>query len=997
MIVDAKSSRTELLKVLPELDEALSNLENMNDQYIATLEDADAVQRAYSYKADAEQQYQDTMTRIEQYLLERKDDPDSVVTQGSKTSQVSQASKIAEIALRVKEFELEQLKKRHERERKQEDLKRANEIEEAREARAAAELEAKLTLAAECELNWERRNDFTGENIAGDENHETSCQKELRRHHSVNHVPSPACGFDQQPATTAGQVTRPIDDGSSLLRNLPRLELTKFSGAPGEWPQWSSLFRTLVGNQPSLSETEKMAHLQGAVTGPAQKTISGMFYDGRLYQAAWKALEDRYGRQEDIVHSNMIAVLQCPSPTYLDSDSMDQFHAVLHSAVSVLQNLGYGDDLRSSENLRNVVKKLPSELKKEWGQYLIDLEPIRPTLMDLDEWLRRQVRVAINYAKVAPEEDKLGMTKKLGPGTTTLRRTTLNTEIKNYTSACVACGEHHRVDVCPMFLEKNVNERAEFVMASGICFYCLKPGHRARHCRIAKQCGIDGCRMRHHSLLHGSQRISQSVPLGGPDRGDQAGGMITTKVIAVAYSTDHVTTLLQVVRVKIMGELGRSKIVYALLDPGAQTSLCCEEVLRDLRITGDEQEIQLQTVKGCGTRQMSQRVQLSVAPIDGTHMQLISVPEVFSVPELHVKAPSIEKRMTSWAHVRGLNIAGYHGQNIELLLGANVIEAVLQKEVRVGKPGEPVAVRTVFGWALTGSLRNFVPGHMKQVMYVHEATEEQDIHKLEHKWWSTKSFGTKPGCKTPMATEDRRALKISREITKKTPVGILMRLIVGMLILMSHQVRMRQEDQPTLTLWRSCDTSRPPDDYYRTLATIFDARCSPSAASYVLLKTADEVLTTLLVEVESVLNCRPITYCSGDAKDPEPLTPRHFILGHPEVSLPPGMFDDSALLSRKRWRHTQVLTDHFWQRWRKEYLPTLMRREKWTQASENLQMGDVVLMVDDQAPRGYWPLATVTRAFAGEDGHVRSVELRTGSGLTYRRPVNKVCILERTE
>ena len=72
-----------------------------------------------------------------------------------------------------------------------------------------------------------------------------------------------------------------------------------------------------------------------------------------------------------------------------------------------------------------------------------------------------------------------------------------------------------------------------------------------------------------------------------------------------------------------------------------------------------------------------------------------------------------------------------------------------------------------------------------------------------------------------------------------------------------------------------------------------------------------------------------------------------------------------------------------------------MRREKWNREYENLREGDVVLMVDDQAPRGYWPLATVKRTVPGEDGRVRSVELRTGSGLTYHRPVNKVCFLER--
>ena len=53
-------------------------------------------------------------------------------------------------------------------------------------------------------------------------------------------------------------------------------------------------------------------------------------------------------------------------------------------------------------------------------------------------------------------------------------------------------------------------------------------------------------------------------------------------------------------------------------------------------------------------------------------------------------------------------------KKIELLLGANVLEAVLQQEVRVGRPGQPVGVRTAFGWALTDSVSDFVPETIKE-------------------------------------------------------------------------------------------------------------------------------------------------------------------------------------------------------------------------------------------------------------------------------------------
>ena len=141
------------------------------------------------------------------------------------------------------------------------------------------------------------------------------------------------------------------------------------------------------------------------------------------------------------------------------------------------------------------MKKLPAELKKEWGQYVLNLEPSRPTLLNFDDWLRRQVRVAINYAAVASEDNRHDRTQRHGARVISCQRATLNTEV-GYNRACISCGEQHKVDNCPLFLEKDVNKSAEFVLASDICFYCLEQGHKARFCRIAKQCAIDGCRMR---------------------------------------------------------------------------------------------------------------------------------------------------------------------------------------------------------------------------------------------------------------------------------------------------------------------------------------------------------------------------------------------------------------------------------------------------------------------------------------------------------------------
>ena len=150
-----------------------------------------------------------------------------------------------------------------------------------------------------------------------------------------------------------------------------------------------------------------------------------------------------------------------------------------------------------------------------------------------------------------------------------------------------------------------------------------------------------------------------------------------------------------------------------------------------------------------------------------------------------------------------------------------------------------------------------------------------------------------------------------------------------------------------------------------------------------------ETLATFTTEIESTMNSRPLTNVSDDIKDDLPLTPNHFLLGRGTPNLPPGIFKDKDLSLSKSWKASQLLADHFWNRFLREYLPGQQKRSKWTSATSNLQPDDMVWMLEDFTPRGLWPLAKVVETFPGQDGIVRSVKLKTPTGFKVR-PVVKL-------
>ncbi|XP_072050258.1 uncharacterized protein [Amphiura filiformis] len=155
---------------------------------------------------------------------------------------------------------------------------------------------------------------------------------------------------------------------------------------------------------------------------------------------------------------------------------------------------------------------------------------------------------------------------------------------------------------------------------------------------------------------------------------------------------------------------------------------------------------------------------------------------------------------------------------------------------------------------------------------------------------------------------------------------------------------------------------------------------------------SDESLQTLFCEVESIINSRPLTLVSGDAQDLEPLTPNHLLLLKTHQNLSPVLPENTGMCVRKRWKQVQYLADVFWRRWLKEYLPQLHSRQKWILPQRNLKTGDIVLIVNETAPRNTWLTGRVVETLPDNQGYVRQVKLKTKTSVL-TRPVHKLCLL----
>ncbi|XP_055682402.1 uncharacterized protein LOC129790105 [Lutzomyia longipalpis] len=141
-----------------------------------------------------------------------------------------------------------------------------------------------------------------------------------------------------------------------------------------------------------------------------------------------------------------------------------------------------------------------------------------------------------------------------------------------------------------------------------------------------------------------------------------------------------------------------------------------------------------------------------------------------------------------------------------------------------------------------------------------------------------------------------------------------------------------------------------------------------------------EELSTVLVQIEAILNSRPLCAKTSDINDLEALTPGHFYLFRaPNLPPEPNLLETNPN-RLSRWLYCQRMVQHFWQRWHQEYLTSLQNRPKWNQKTRDLCVGDLVLIRDKELKPTFWKMGRVMRVDPGKDGTVRVVLVKTQDG-----------------
>ena len=169
-----------------------------------------------------------------------------------------------------------------------------------------------------------------------------------------------------------------------------------------------------------------------------------------------------------------------------------------------------------------------------------------------------------------------------------------------------------------------------------------------------------------------------------------------------------------------------------------------------------------------------------------------------------------------------------------------------------------------------------------------------------------------------------------------------------------------------------------------------------------LYKSAGNALLTfkelqeVLLDIEVSLNNRPLNYVEEDVDMPV-LAPNSLLFTQPNQLPEMELYQIERGELRKRAKYLKRCKDALWSRWTAEYVRGLRERHRLKHSGKKnrIEIGDVVIIRDEERNRNKWKLGIVESLIEGRDGVIRAVKLRAGKN-RLERAVQQLYPLELT-
>ncbi|XP_075167626.1 uncharacterized protein LOC142239729 [Haematobia irritans] len=529
-------------------------------------------------------------------------------------------------------------------------------------------------------------------------------------------------------------------------RNAISKDLPIFSGKPEDWPIFITNYMQST-ERCGFSDQENLIRLQKCLRGPALDAVKGKLMMPSTVKFAIDTLRMLYGRPEVIQQALQKNLRNEPPVRKERLDTLINFALAVQNYRTTMQAIGLSDFLNDPMLLHELVEKLPSDLKLDWGKHRIS--ELKADIVTFDNWLFSLASCASQVTSFIPYVGETKNSKK----ERILVHDVIDGNKSNNQLSCFKCQNNHFLYECPDFTSLSVNNRRNFIRSNNLCLRCFKR-HHIKRCRSKRQCGVDNCKMPHNSLLHKSNE-NKTNNVQKEDANDDN----THQVLF--HSKEKV--LFKYIPVTLFGN-DCSLNTYALIDEGASCSLIESEVAEQLGLDGPADELCLQW-----TGEITQKVEnskiLSMYISDRKQSSKILMNNVRTVTKLELPVQTLSKaQIDKCEHLKNLPIIPYTSERAKIIIGLDNAKLCVPLEVRENGD-ELIATRCRIGWGVYGR-QQIGDTLCHRILHICTCNNYNKLDEMLKNFFSLDAVGISQTNNQLRSKEDERAKAIMENTTR---------------------------------------------------------------------------------------------------------------------------------------------------------------------------------------------------------------------------------------
>ena len=542
--------------------------------------------------------------------------------------------------------------------------------------------------------------------------------------------------LDEASKPVASAALVPVPQANAGTQNyLPPLAvpLPKFDGSYETWNSFKSMFQNIMARYTNEAPAIKLYHLRDALVGKATGAIDQEMINNNDYDAAWAALEEQFGDKRAIIDRHIENLFSLPS---FAKDNAGELRKLVETCVKNVEGLktlhlpvnGLGEQML----VNLLASRMDNDTRKGWeaNQKVGVLPTYEATIAFLKEKRRIAEKLEQNKEKVKPQRS-VTKTKTL----------VVASEVK-----CSVCNQEHEVVKCEQFKQKNVNERYSHLRKHGLCFNCLRKGHRTDGCSSTNSC--QKCSKRHHTLLHtdgpkkqetaanttptvvqkpSEESRAQIVPPVAPGTSQSGQGM----TLCTTSEAPKKQTLLSTAVVLVYGAGSAPYLCRALIDSCSQNHFVTERFANLLASKKERADYQVSGLNG-GTTRISHLVRAKVKSRVGNFAADL---ELLVAPKITGDVPVKTIDIAGWNLPSDVELADpkfNHRGRVDMLLGAGVFWDLMKSRRITLAANLPSLRDTELGWVVGGVMSECTPVIARTFCSVNE---DEELNKLLNRFW----------------------------------------------------------------------------------------------------------------------------------------------------------------------------------------------------------------------------------------------------------------------